>query len=445
LPIAHVLLRVLFWSALYLLLAMAPLVIALAGDPPPGRGFWVEVGVGLGLVGYAMLGLQFATISRFRWVTPYFGTDAEVRFHRIAAMLAVGFVLTHPMVLFLTDPGYLEYLDPRVNLPRAAALVAVVAALILLIVLSVWRRTSGLSYEWWRLTHGVLAVFVIFIGLVHALQVEHYVSGFWKRTAWATVAVMAAGLWAVARGAKPVHLRRQPWRVVDVRPDAPDVYHLALEPDGHEGMTYQAGQYAWLTINETPWTLQQHPFSFLSSAEAGSGSNGRIEFGIKALGDFTSKVGDIPAGTRAYLEGPYGSFTLDPDADGAIFIVGGIGVTPVLSILRTCRDRGDRRRFLMIDANSTWEEIPFREDLERLAREIDLTIVHVLEEPPDGWEGETGYVTADLLDRHLARFPLEDPRYMTCGPGPLMDAVEEALLARGVPHSAFVAERFDWV
>jgi NAD(P)H-flavin reductase len=48
----------------------------------------------------------------------------------------------------------------------------------------------------------------------------------------------------------------------------------------------------------------------------------------------------------------------------------------------------------LIYANNTWEEITFREALEALQQQLDLEIVHVLGEPPDGWDGETGYVTA---------------------------------------------------
>ncbi len=440
-PRLHVLLRAFFWTALYLLLALLPLSLAMLGERPEGRGFWIELGVGLGLVGYVMLGLQFATTSRFGWVMPYFGTDAEVRFHRIAAMLAVGFVLLHPVVLFLANSEFLDFLNPWSNLPRAVSLVVVVIALVLLIVLSLWRLTFRLNYEWWRLSHGGLAVLVILIGLAHGLQVEHYVSGFWKRAAWVIAAVIPLGLWGISRGVKPLRFARQPWKVVEVHPESPDVHRLVLEPDGHSGIHFRAGQYAWLTVNESPWTLQQHPFSFLSSDQ----SPDRVEFGIKALGDFTETVGDISPGKRAYLEGPYGSFRIDSDADGAIFIVGGIGVTPVMSILKSCRDRMDSRPFWLLYANPSWEEIPFRKELERIARDFRLTIVHVLESPPDGWQGETGIVTKELLERQIAKTSLENPRYLTCGPDPMMDVVEASLIQLGVPHFRFVSERFAWV
>src|SRR5690606_12196100 len=115
--------------------------------------------------------------SRFGWVAPYFGTDAQIQFHRETGILAVVFVLAHPLLLFVSDPIYLNYLNPWSNLPRAVFLSMATVSLVLLVVLPLWRISFGLSYAWWRITHGGLALLVILVGLAHTLQVGHYVSG----------------------------------------------------------------------------------------------------------------------------------------------------------------------------------------------------------------------------------------------------------------------------
>jgi len=433
--------RVVFWGVVYLLVTLLPLGVAMLGAVPAGRGFLLEFGVGLGMVGFAMLGIQFVTTARFRWVAPYFGSDAKVQFHRETGILALALLLAHPIVLCVADARYLAFLDPWVNLPRAIFLSGTTVALILLIVLPLWRLSLRVSYEWWRVTHGALAAAVIVVGLAHALQVGHYVAGVGKQAAWVGEAGLALGLLLHTRIVKPLRMRRTPYRVVEVQADCPEVYRLVLAPEGHAGMTFRAGQYAWLTIAETPFTLQQHPFSMISSEAAPE----RIEFGIKELGDFTGTIKQVPPGSRAYLEGPYGSFSLDPKAAGAVFVVGGIGVTPALSMLRTCRDRGDRRPLLLIYANNRWDEVPFRQELEALREQLDLEIVHVLAEPPEGWEGERGFVTEDLLTRYLAGRREMDLQYFVCGPPPMMEIVERGLVAQGVPLSRRYSERFDLV
>src|SRR5690606_20330356 len=137
-------------------------------------------------------------------------------------------------------------------------------------------------------------------------------------------------------------MRRLPWRVEEVRGGRDDSWTLRLLPRGHDGMDFRPGQFAWLSLGDSPWTMQQHPFSMTSSAD----EEGAVEFTIKALGDFTSTIQDVEAGSRAWLEGPYGVFTWKPGQcpEGAVFITGGVGITPVMSMLRTARDRGPPQR-----------------------------------------------------------------------------------------------------
>ena len=132
------------------------------------------------------------------------------------------------------------------------------------------------------------------------------------------------------------------------------------------------------------------------------------------------------------------------EGPGFGFIAGGVGVTGLLSMLRTMADRGDVRTAVLVYANGDWEGVAFRDEIERLERSMNLTVVHVLERPPASWTGEIGYVTAELLSRHLPpgyrRF-----QFFICGPGAMMDAAETALVELGVPAERVHTERFDMV
>jgi ferredoxin-NADP reductase len=91
--------------------------------------------------------------------------------------------------------------------------------------------------------------------------------------------------------------------------------------------------------------------------------------------------------------------------------------------------------------NREWDDVAFRDDLEQLKNRLDLTLVHVLERPPPGWRGETGYVTADVLARHLPN-GYQRFQFFICGPDPMMDAAEAALVNLGVPAERVHTERF---
>jgi predicted ferric reductase len=153
----------------------------------------------------------------------------------------------------------------------------------------------------------------------------------------------------------------------------------------------------------------------------------------------------VTPGTRAYLDGPHGVFSPDRfEGPGFVLIGGGVGITPLISVIRTMADRDDPRPCILFYANRDWESVTFREELDELAKRMRLTVVHALERPHDGYQGETGYLTLEVLRRHLPR-RFERMQYFVCGPGPMMDAVERALEALGVPAERINTERFDMV
>jgi ferredoxin-NADP reductase len=126
-----------------------------------------------------------------------------------------------------------------------------------------------------------------------------------------------------------------------------------------------------------------------------------------------------------------------------VLIAGGIGVTPMMSMIRTLADRGDRRAVTLLYGSRDWDSITFREDLEALHARLNLTVVHVLANPPAAWTGERGFITAELFRRHLPP-PYAAHEYFICGPNVMMDAIERALGHMRVPLSKYHSERYSF-
>ncbi|QTF91496.1 ferredoxin reductase family protein [Halomonas sp. BM-2019] len=423
----------LLWGGAYLGLALLPMVVVLVRAPAEARGVGVEFGALLGLLALTVMALQALVSGRHRWFGEALGFDNLLQFHRRMGVIALLLVVAHPAVMLASRPAWLDYLDPRDDTLRALTLMGLLAATLLLVVTSLWRQACQLSYEHWRALHGLLAVAVVGGGLAHALMVGHYTAG--------AAGVLLALLIGLALLLVVETRLLRPWQVVETQPVRGDATTLVLAPLGRHRLEFAPGQFAWFTLGDTPYRLQQHPFSLASSAARPE----RIAFTAKRLGDFTATLPEVPVGTRAFLEGPFGAFL--PDArnpSGAVLIAGGIGITPMMSILRTFADRGERLPLWLIYANPTWEEATFREELETLAEQLALEVIHVLDEPPDGWQGERGKVDRDLLERRL---PADDGRrdYFICGPDPLMDAAEGGLIELGVEPTRLNSDRFDMV
>ena len=435
-------LRAFFWISLYLLVIVTPLAVVLLADPPPGRGFVVDFSIAAGFVGLALMGLEFALCARFKAAAAPFGMDAVVQFHREISYVALALILAHPILLFLNNSDTLKGLNVFDSPWRSRLSVIATVGLLVLIATSVWRQRLRISYETWQLWHSILAVVIVAAALLHAILVGNYLNTDWKVGVWIVYSAALVALLAWVRLVAPFQRYRRPWTVVRVQPEPDSTWTLVVAPVGHPGFTFMPGQYAWITVNRSPFTITNHPFSFSSSAER---APGEVSLSIKARGDFTNTIKDIPPGSRVYMDGPHGVLSCDRyQGPGYVFIGGRVGVTPLLSMLRTLADRKDRRPCSLILASADIDSIAFREDIEELERGLDLTVVHVLRHPPPDWTGETGYVTAETLERHL---PTGHSRYtyFVCGPAEFMNEMERALVANGVPFENVHTERFDMV
>jgi predicted ferric reductase len=278
-------------------------------------------------------------------------------------------------------------------------------------------------------------------GLAHMVGWAFYLVSPWKRGLWICLTIFWIGLLSYVRIVKPLFLLRRPYRIAEVREERGDTWTLVMRPEDHSGFRFTPGQFGWLTVWGSPFKITGHPFSFSSSAAT---ADGRVDMTIRNLGDFTSTISGVPVGKRVYLDGPYGAFTVGNPADVHVLVAGGIGITPMMSIIRTFADLGDKRPVILIYGNKDWESITFREELEALKERFNLTVVHVLREPPADWTGERGYITAEVFKRHLPS-PYADHEYFICGSDGMMDTIEKALDELHVPMSKYHSERYSFV
>ena len=130
------------------------------------------------------------------------------------------------------------------------------------------------------------------------------------------------------------------------------------------------------------------------------------------------------------------------ESDGFVFLAAGVGVTPMLSMLETLADRGDDRPCLLVLGNRSEDHIIGHGQIRRLQERLPhLRVVHVISRPGEDWEGETGHIRTELLDRVLPE-DRTSRQYFLCASEPVMDAATAALAELGVPEARVSAERF---
>jgi predicted ferric reductase len=360
----------LFWLLLYLAVVLVPVFLMLVPPVPSGRPFWLEFSIALGFVGLTQIGLQFLLIARFKRVTAPYGIDIILRYHRQIALVAVAAILLHPLHHRHRQPVAAEAAEPaarQLGQPLRPAQPAGAAGHCRHV--AVFRERLRIGYERWRLLHLVLGVGAIVFAQLHASMAGLYINTAWKQAVW----IVMAASWSARRLPAPDQAgvqRSRAWRVAEVRDERGDTHTLAVEPVGHDGIRFEPGQFAWIKIAGSPFTLEEHPFSFASSAERTE----RIEFGIKALGDFTSpstKCRRAPARTSTGRTAPSPSTATRPP--GYVLIRRrrrhhAVHVDPAHHgrPRRSTPRHADLRR-------QEWDDVAYREDLERLRDRLAST------------------------------------------------------------------------
>ncbi|MCE8015780.1 iron reductase [Halomonas sp. MCCC 1A17488] len=432
-------------AALYLGVVLLPLAVALFGRAAPADP-WEHAAAALGMVAVVAMAVQFVTSGRFDRVSRHLGIDKIMAFHKIAAWWVLVAVVLHP--LFYVLPTWLdapalgrERLAVYLTSPHYRSGVVAWAAFALLLATSLLREKLPWRYETWRATHLPLGVLAVAGSLHHAFAAGRFTSASPLPPIWLATGVAVAAVVGVLYGWRWFKLHRHPWRLASVSRVADRMWQLHVEPaPGTPPLIYRAGQFVWLTVGRRRFPLLDHPFS-LSDSPLDPGTR----LIIKEVGDFTSTVGALVPGTPIGLDGPYGEFVLEgSDAEAVILIAGGVGIAPIMGLLRDILARGERRPVRLAYAVGAPANFACLDEIEAARTRLDLHVLLLSESSPPDYRGEVGRLDRQRLTTLLEGLDLARSVVLMCGPGGMVTAVSDALLDVGMPMRRILYERFDY-
>lgn len=368
-----------------------------------------------------------------------------MRFHQLAGLAALLFIVVHPF-LYAAPRLSPEPIDAVTSLERmftSDGLRTGVIAWVLLLVfipLAVWRERLPISYEAWRLSHAFGAALITLLAVHHTLRVGTYSEDPWLAGFWILLTVLAMLTLLYIYVLKPRQQFREPYEVIANRRVAERTWELTIQRERGSAIDFAPGQFAWLNLGWSPYTVVEHPFS-ISSAPV---QRPRLSFTIKERGDFTNRIGEVPLGTRAYLDGPHGNFsTAGRITESIVFIAGGVGLAPMMGILRQLNAERYPYPLHLIYGNRVESQILYHEELKSLQESLDLKLDFVLSDPPEVWVGRSGMLDSETVKECLQP-GWREAHYFVCGPSAMMDSAEQTLLERGVPARNIILERFTY-
>ncbi|MGY6548441.1 MAG: ferredoxin reductase family protein [Roseinatronobacter sp.] len=425
-----------------LLAVASPFLVLRLTDPPPSGSLIWTFSMGIGFGGLGLAALQFALAGRLRWVTHPFGADIVIVAHRYLSWGAVALMLGHFALIYLFYPDLLDTLNPLEAPWQMTAGRGALLCFMALIVTSELRKFLRLRHEVWRSVHLALALIGMGLAIAHIMGAGNLTDTPAKQALWLGATLGFLAVIVHTHLLRPLWARRNPWRVVANRKERGDVHTLELAPEGRALSRWKPGQFAWLKVDRSPFSLIEHPFTISNAPEQGP----NIAVSIKPLGDHSAALAQTPIGARAHIDGPYGAFSIDrhAQAPGFVMIAGGVGITPLMANLHALDARADPRPIFLIHGSATWDDASFREELEDIATRLALRVIAVPETPPEDWSGPHGRIDRALLAQCLPEATRRWP-HLLCGPKPMLDSVKADLRALGVALRHIDHEQFEMV
>ena len=209
-----------------------------------------------------------------------------------------------------------------------------------------------------------------------------------------------------------------------------------------EEVAFRPGQYFWVELPNRGYEdekgLRRHISVVTSPTERGVlGLCTRLRDTA-----FKKTLAELKVGDEVDVEQPKGDWVLPEDTSPHyVFVAGGIGITVFRCMLRYIADTGEPYRVTLVYSNRDRASTPFLDELQELGKRIpDFKLVLTMTDD-EGWEGESRYVSAELLSDHLDG-ELADHTYLVAGPPAMVEAVTGQLSAAGVPDDHVLPDRF---
>lgn len=211
------------------------------------------------------------------------------------------------------------------------------------------------------------------------------------------------------------------------------------KPTNFEFRAGQNADFSLLNPKETDAEGNVRTFSFITASyeeELGFATRMRNTA-------FKNSLADLGLQSEIEMAGPFGDFTLHKNQEvPAVFIIGGIGVTPVLSMIKEATHNQLSQKLFLFHANKTIADAPFRKDFEELTTENEnFQYIQVFsEEKVNGENIEEGRMTTEILKRHLEN--TQTPKYYLAGPQGMVKAMREMLVNEGIDEDNIKTEEF---
>jgi predicted ferric reductase len=415
------------WQAVTFPIALSAVLVAF---DVPSNTWWSTGFLSLfaGVAALSLMGIAALLSARLSWVESLFGgLDRLYLVHKWLAVWALGLASLH-LVIHAGVKGW--EVAPIAAMPREFTRFVRQFSFVGVMFIVLLALNRNIPYRVWRQWHKLSGPLFIVV-ILHWLSIKSPVpltspAGLW-------MALTAGG--GVAAALYKLLLYRfvsgqAEYRVVAVSPGKSAI-HLELEPVG-KPIAFTPGQFGFLRIKQEGMR-EPHPFTIAS----GQHPNGRVDFVIRALGDFTSQlISNVRVGMLADIYAPHGRFMRNTQAPREVWIGGGVGISPFVAWLKDS-EATDFDRVTLFYFYTPGREFPEVPVLQSMADARGVSLVPV----PDGPISPAFQQRFSAIVREVGGSSVD---VSFCGPSGLMHVIRAQMHADGVPQAQLHFEYFNF-
>lgn len=389
-----------------------------------------------GLVGMTLFAFTFVLSTRMKWIEDVFGgLDKVYISHAVLGGLSFVFVLAHPIFLVLKFiPERIDlaatYILPSGHWSVNFGIISLVGMLGLIFV----TLFTKMRYHRWKYTHEFFGLFFVF-AVLHIFMVRNTFAndnifyGYYIYAAVVSVVGILAFVYSLL--IRNFVFKKYVYEIKSINRFG-TCFEIIFSPK-NRALLYKAGQFIFVKFFNDKISKEAHPFSVASKS-----NEGEIKIIVKKLGDYTAKLDNLKVGDRVSIEGPYGKFNFGRDDSGdAVWIAGGIGITPFIGMAEDILENKDSRKVTLFHC------VGFEEDLagRSLFEEVSKRCKNFIYVP---WNSAKKKRRITIEDVYNLSGGFDGKNFFLCGSRALKRDIAKGLKEHGVKSKDIHEEEFDF-
>jgi predicted ferric reductase len=398
------------------------------------KHFLYDLGRLTGLIGFLFLSLLIFSGDTARFFDKIFGIDRIIKFQRKFSLFTAVFILSHPIFFILSRKEYIKYLIPNFAvIPLAMGILSLYIFIIIMICSQLYKR---ISYTVWQYLH-ILTYILFFLVLYHAIN-------FGSDTGNTEIGIVIGILTflvilgIIYRTKYKITHKRFKGYIQEIKKENENCVTIKIKPE--KEIKFKSGQFCFLRLNGEK-LYARHPFTISSHPEEKD-----LTFTIKIEGRFTKAISKLKKGEVVMLDGPFGLFTINNKEKDLVFIAGGVGITPFISMIKNRmyseKTNPSKQNITIIYGTKTKDSLIFRNYLDSIKEKWFKKVYALSRQKIDEKGYENKRIDKEIIEKYVKN--TSNSIFYICGPEEMKKDIIRYLKSLGVKKRDIVSESFFW-